>query len=232
MIFDICIGVIVLIFAIKYYNQGLVRSVVMLFSKFIILGISFFVAKANAPRISEKYVEDTIYGYVDSILIKAYDFDEIYLAIKNSLDEPNAQAIIKLLEAQGFSIDNLVNSGMDSATDIIRETLVNSISYGFTYAVIFIIIFIVASLVFNFVFSIVDIVLELPIIEQVNKLGGALLGVLAGTLLCNMVVWTIILVIPVTTMEGGLLHADAIENTYIIKHVCNSTPDFIIDYIY
>lgn len=232
MIFDICIAIVVTIFAIKYYNQGLVRSVFMLVSKFIILGISFFVAKINASKIYEQYIQEKVYGYVDSIIVKAFDFEEIFNSLQNSLDNANATAVSKLLQAHEMSIENIVDIGAEKATLIIRESLVNSVAYGFTYAIIFIIMLIVTSLAFNFIFSIVDFVLELPIIEQVNKLSGAVIGVITGFLVCNMVIWTIILLMPVITMEGGMLHEDALEHTYIIKHVCSSTPDFIINYIY
>lgn len=232
MIFDIVIATVIIYFAIKYYHEGLINSLILLVSKFIIFLSAFLVAGRYAGDLSEKYVSDKIYGYVDSIIVKSFDFNGVFESLQNKISTSNSEIVELLLDASGTDIDRLILSGSETAISVMRDSVTNSISYGFTYIVVFIATLIVASVAVSLLMSFVDFIFVLPMFGAINKIGGVLLGALTGFLVSSLIIWTIITVMPVTTMEDGILNSQTIEDTYIVKHVCNLTPSAIVSLIY
>ncbi|MFI3227717.1 MAG: CvpA family protein [Clostridia bacterium] len=232
MIFDIIIAIVIISFAAKYFHEGLVNSVILFFSKIIMFIAAFIVAGRYSTELSEKYILDKVSGYIDSIIVKNFNFNDVYSAFEDSISTSNSEIVEFLLELNGTDINRLMLAGSENAISIMRENVVTSIAYGFTYTVIFIATLILVSLAISFILSFLDLVFELPILGWINSISGALLGIITGLLVSSVVIWTIITVMPVTTMDDGIFNEQTIEDTYILKHICNATPDAIATFIY
>lgn len=232
IVFDIIIAIVLLCFISKYYYEGLIKSIILFFSKFITFAAAFLVAGKYAEELSQEYIYDKIYGYVDNLLVKSFDFNAIFETLQTNISDANSEAISLLFSSSDFTLDELLVLNADKAVTAIQDSLVNSVSYGFTYIAIFIVMLVAMTVVFRIIISIVDTVFDLPILGNINKIGGAILGLLAGLFVSSMVIWTIMTVVPVTTMDEGIFYEQTIEDSYILKHICDARPDFIANFIY
>lgn len=232
MIFDIIIGLLVVFFAFKYYSEGLVNAVILFFSKIITFLVAFFTANAHAQNICDNYVSPKLYGYVDSIIVKKFNFEDIFESFEKKISTVDSQAIEALLTSHGIDIESLVRAGAESSIEIIRHNVIEYISYGFTYIVIFIIMLIIVTATVSFAMSFVDFIFEIPMLGNMNKIGGIILGVITGFFVSSLIIWTIITVMPTTTMQDGMFNEQVLENTYFIKHICKLTPSSIATLIF
>lgn len=232
MIFDIVIGISIIIFAIKYYNEGLINSVILFFSKIITFISAHIVAKVYTQTITDKYVIDKLYGYIDSMIVKHFNFEEILNSLKTQVETTNSSAVEFILNAKGEEIEQILRASTDEAISTIRDTVVTSVAYGFTYLIIFIATVILVSIAFKIALAMINLVFELPILGHLNKYGGALLGIITALFISSIIIWTIMTVMPVSTMDNGMLNEQTIEGTYIIKHICNSYPSGLATVLY
>ncbi|MFI3115721.1 MAG: CvpA family protein [Clostridia bacterium] len=232
MIFDIIILILIIMFAIKYYNEGLINAVVLFFSKIISFVVAFAFAKRCAGDISQKYVEEKLYGYADSIIAKNYNFYDIYNSLKSNVTTENSKTIEFLLGMGEDELQTVLQSNADEAVAVMRESIVTSVSYGLTYIAIFLSVLILVMVATSIVLSVVDFVFNITLLGYVNRLGGLALGVITALFVSTLVIWTIMIVMPVTTMEDGIFNSQVIENTYIIRHICNSLPESLMTLIY
>ncbi len=161
IIVDIIIVAIVAISTFLAYRKGLVKLAIHL--------CSFLIAVL---------VTAILYQPVSNFIINATAIDE---SIENAIYE-KANDII-----QGEEVDGIVNQITETAkNDILPETArtlaVNIIKLGIT-----VILYIAIRIILRFVTALADAVSKLPILNQINKTGGIVYGILRGILLTYVV---------------------------------------------
>lgn len=121
-----------------------------------------------------------LYKPVGNLIINTTGIDEM---LQNSILEKVNEVMKEDAEASNQLIESAKN-GLLSETS---KTLANNIVYGG----VMLILFIGAKIALMLVKAIADLIAKLPIINQFNKLGGALYGLLRGALLVYVVLMMI-----------------------------------------
>lgn len=213
-------------------NEGLINAVILFISKILSFIVAFFVAKRHAGDLSAKYIEEKLYGYADSIIAKNYNFYDIYDSLKSNITTENSKTIEFLLGLGEDELQTVLQSNADEAVSIMRDSIVSSVSYGLTYIAIFLGVLILVMVGTSLLLSVVDFVFNITLLGYVNKLGGLALGVITALFISTLVIWTVMIVMPVTTMDDGIFNSQIIENTHILRHICNSLPESLMTVIY
>ncbi len=158
VVVDLIIIAVILLFTFLGYKRGLIKVAIKLCTFVIAIIVAFLFYKLVANAI----IENT------------------------SIDENIQEAIVSKILPEGVGSDEQVELSFDLPDIILKnsENTVNSIATSISNTLIetscFLIIFIGIKIVLKFVTVLADLVAKLPILNQFNKLGGTLYGILEG----------------------------------------------------
>ena len=144
-----------------------------------------------------------LYKPVANLVINITGIDE---TIENSIYEQAND----MMKQDNEEVQFLVDAAKDEYLPQTARTLsVNIVTGG-----VFLVLFLVAKIALRFVSALANLIAKLPIIKQVNKLGGAIYGLLRGFL----VVYVALLIISVvgTINPNSTVHKE-IEKSYLGK---------------
>lgn len=145
------------------------------------------------------------YRPIGNIIINTTTIDE---KIQETIEE-NVGELIKT-EGTNDITGGLVESAKQGMLPEASRTLAMNIVYGATMLILFIVI----RIALIFVTAIANFVAKLPILDQFNKAGGALYGLLRGFLVTYAVLMIINLI--VTMNPAGAL-GEAMNTSYVAK---------------
>ncbi len=157
-IIDLAIIAIILLFTFLGYKRGLIKVAIKLCTFFIAIIVAFCLFKP----VSNFVIENT------------------------SFDESIESTITSKILPEGVLPDEEVDLSIQLPKALLEEgaNTVNNIANSFSTTIIetscFFIIFIVAKIALKFVTILADLIAKLPILNQFNKLGGTIYGVLEG----------------------------------------------------
>lgn len=92
-----------------------------------------------------------------------------------------------------INIDQYVQQGMTTVEDMVAKALAEQISSIIFNIIVFAVIFILVYIIMQIVIKVVDIVSMLPVLKQINKTGGLVLGLAKGLI----VVWVFFMAITI-----------------------------------
>lgn len=188
-IIDIIILVFILLSAIGGYRKGLVSLGIHLFAFVLALLISF-----------------VLYRPIGNIIINTTQVDETIQATI----QKNAETMVN---TKGFEND-LTKSLVESAKNGMLPEVSKELAYNIVYLGTMIVLFLVLRVCLMLVNTVANAISKLPVLDQVNKLGGAAYGVVRGIIITYAVLLIISLGIainPTTTL------AQMINDTYLAK---------------
>lgn len=188
-IIDIIILVFILLSAIGGYRKGLVSLGIHLFAFVLALLISF-----------------VLYRPIGNIIINTTQVDETIQATI----QKNAETMVN---TKGFEND-LTKSLVESAENGMLPEVSKELAYNIVYLGTMIVLFLVLRVCLMLVNTVANAISKLPVLDQVNKLGGAAYGVVRGIIITYAVLLIISLGIainPTTTL------AQMINDTYLAK---------------
>lgn len=160
----------------------------------------------------------SIVSFIISVILAFALFNPVASLIKNNteLDENIQTAIITNFTSEDSSEDNgsenlpdvitnyiektandIKNSSIESVAVNISDTCVNGLSFFG--------IFLVARIVLFIISKVANLIAELPLLKQVNKAGGFLIGIIKGLLIVYIVFAIISFLAPV--FEGSQLYS-------------------------
>lgn len=176
---DIVVILLILVNVIIGYHKGLIKTLISMFSVIA----SFYIAKISyhpfTDYVLEKFGDPTsaLGEKVQVFLLEKISYHpgvmsgpEIDTAIENS-DLP--KAVVSLLK------EKVILS--DSYTGTI-EQLGTTVASFIIYAVGFVLLFILLLLAFKLLSKLSESITSIPIIKQINKLGGVIVGSVVGLL--------------------------------------------------
>lgn len=187
-IIDIIIIVFVVLSAIGGYKKGLISLGIHLFAFILALLISF-----------------VLYRPIGNIIINTTPIDETIQAII----ENNASAMVTTENTTGIT-----NKLIESAKEGVLPEVSKELSYNIVYGATMIVLFLLLRVCLMLVSGVANAISKLPILDQTNKLGGAVYGVIRGifiTYLVLMIIKLIIVVDPQTPLNTML------NETYLAK---------------
>lgn len=152
-----------------------------------------------------------LYRPIGSMIINTTQLDEKL----QEIIQVNAESVIS--EDSDNKITNeLIESAKNGMLPEVSKSLAINIIYGITMLVLFI----VSRICLIFIKSLSDMIAKLPIINQFNKLGGVLYGLLRGLLITYAIV--MIMNLMITFNPKGSLN-DIMDETYLTKMISRYT---------
>lgn len=145
----------------------------------------------------------TLIGYCRGILGTAFSLVQYVAVIYFSilLTPIMSQFLINTFKLDIVILDWVYSnpSIFENALSVLDETVVTGIVFRVINVISIILLFVLLKILFSIIFSILNKITKLPIINEVNKLGGILVGVVEGVvisyLLLLLVNW-----LPVTAL--------------------------------
>lgn len=188
-LFDIAIVVLLVVFAWRGASKGLVLSLCGL----VAVAVAFFgaqflsekfcvpVANIMRPVIAQSFRGAEPKGLVTEQGLPTYTVDELLESIQK---EGLFEGFSSFLE-QGVENDQVEQEKWDSPLDALASYL----SKGMAKALLFGLAFIGILLIWFLASHALDLACELPGLNEVNLIGGLVLGVAKGVLLTMVLVW-------------------------------------------
>lgn len=200
-IVDLIIIAIILLFTLLGYKRGLIKVAIKLCTFIIALVISIMFYKPIA----------------DSIITNT------------GIDESIEETITSNILPEGLSEDEEISLPNDLPSIIVKNSentvkgISNSISTTIIETACLLIIFIGVKIILKFVTFIADLIAKLPILNQFNKLGGTIYGVLEGLLIVFVGFAVISLIAPLIdtsifeAINGSTLGSFLYNNNLLLK---------------
>lgn len=225
LIFDLIILALLIFFAIRGAQRGLVLTLLSLVSVLVAfvgaLLISNFCAKPVAQWLQPS-IEPHVQSAVESALPDYLEGETLstdkLLAL---LDENNLplglnEVLADFLREHSFSPD------LDTLTDNIVSVLAEKVSLAIVYIALFLISFVLILILWKLLSHALDLVARLPGLNSLNKLGGFLLGVLRCAVLLFVAAWLL------RMLGSDLISAETIESSYLLRFFMTFNP---LDYL-
>ena len=156
-------------------------------------------------------------AFIIAILITFILYRSIANVIINSTQvDENLQATIE--NQIGEVISNDAETGaIESATNSILQGGSRTLAINIIYGITMIVLFIIARIALIFISAIANMVSKLPILNQFNKLGGIIYGLLRGVIIVYVILMVVNLII--TLNPTGKIKEN-IDETYLAKTMC------------
>ena len=174
---------------ISGYRKGLIRTVCSVLAMMIAL----IIASVCSPMVSRALESNKgIYGYVYEKVSDVLNIDSKISGVTEQAKYINSLRLPESIKEQ-LKVNNnsevknelKVSEFSDYVTGFITCLILNAISY--------IVVFIVALLLIGVVINVLDLISKLPVLNAVNKLGGAI----AGAAKSLVVIWVFFVLITV-----------------------------------
>ena len=194
VILDIIIIVLILISTFLGYRKGLISLGIHLIAFILALIISFI-----------------SYRPIGNIIINTTQIDE---TIQETI-EKNVQTI----EPNEENKNNITNQIIEITKGEMLPQATKEISYNIVYGATMIILFLILRVCLMLINCIANAIAKLPILDQVNKIGGAIYGVLRGVIITYFALLIISLIIVVNPQNSL---SKMVEETYLVKTMMNN----------
>ena len=174
---------ILLIFFIIGMVKGFFHQVLSLLGWVAAIVIAVLTCTHVATFISDSFPDlvTTVNGWWNGLVSDSFN---------GVTDEASLRAALETSTIPAFLHESIVTLVGQEFTTIV-DTIVNTLTSWFFIAVSFILIFLVALIVFKIIKGIFNKLTELPVIKQVDKLLGGILGLVEG--LALLIVATVLL---------------------------------------
>jgi len=186
----ILVAIILLVHILNGRRKGLVKTVFSLFSAIVAIVVTATVA----PMISKQLQSnETVYAFVEekvAVSLGNYieDLEESSVAVQNEVIQglPLPAAIKDMLvENKNTEVYQAM------AVEGLRDYVIKYVTGVVINAGAFIVVFIVVNIAIRILAVLLDIISKLPVLNTLNKTGGAVVGFLQGML----VIWILCIVL-------------------------------------
>jgi uncharacterized membrane protein required for colicin V production len=213
MIVDLIIGVIIILFLIIGYKKGLVFCLINLATFIVAIVLAFALCSPVAELVKNTTeIDENMKSFIVSHMPGG---EEIDLKANEQLPEPIRNAIDGSVTS--------INEAKEKAIDATATEITNNVLKAICFVAIF---FLVKILMF--VLKVVSrIFTKIPVIEQINTLGGMIVGALEGLILVYVIFGVISLISPMLTNTAIV---DSINDSFFGKMMYNN--NVVVKYIY
>ncbi len=213
MIVDLIIGVIIILFLIIGYKKGLVFCLINLATFIVAIVLAFALCSPVAELVKNTTeIDENMKSFIVSHMPGG---EEIDLKANEQLPEPIRNAI----DGSVTSINEAKEKAIDAtATEITNNVL---------KAICFVAIFFLVKILMLVLKVVSRIFTKIPVIEQINTLGGMIVGTLEGLILVYVIFGVISLISPMLTNTAIV---DSINDSFFGKMMYNN--NVVVKYIY
>ncbi len=216
MIVDLIIGVIIILFLIIGYKKGLVFCLINLATFIVAIVLAFALCSPVAELVKNTTeVDENMKAFIISHMPGGEDIDlkaneQLPDPIKNAIDD----SVASINEAKEKAIDA-------TATEITNNVL---------KAICFVAIFFLVKILMWVLKLVSRIFTKIPVIEQINSLGGMIVGTLEGLIIVYVIFGVIALISPMLTntaivdsINGSFFGKMMYNNNVVVKYIYNGT---------
>lgn len=220
IILDLIILAIIVIFAFLSAKKGFVRTLIELVGFFLAIFIASSISPAISNGVYDKFIEPAIVDSVDNIQIE----DSVIGNVTVSGTEDYIPDFVKKLLGENFSIEafeakiseNIQNGTRVAVTTASRE-VIKPIVITLLNAIFTLLISVILMFIFGIVAKFVNKLFSFSIIGKLNKILGALLGMIKGGIVSSVVAAAISFLITVSPNGFLFFTADAVADSVIFK---------------
>ena len=226
---DIVVLAIILISAISGLIKGFIKTLFGFVSLLLAIAITWMVT----PMVSETIIANTEFDEmieektVELLNLEAYD--------QVSFSDDEAIFVMDQLPLPESVIESLGDHYSDEVEHILGSNDVIGYITGFianmaVNALVYLVVFLAVSLIINIVVTLLDLISHLPVLHQLNKLGGFLLGAISGVVFIwiGCIVFSFVLTIQATSTLTELLNSSIITR---LLYDYNPIQQFIMSLI-
>ncbi|MCT4542632.1 MAG: CvpA family protein [Vallitalea sp.] len=212
---DIIVIGIIAVCAIISYQRGLIKT---LFS-FASLIISVMITMYLYPYVSKFLIKNTgVYISIKNSVISLFNLniatenvgstgEQINFIKQLNIPEQFKHILITNNNSEVYNLLNVNNIG-DYIGGLIATLIINVIA--------FLGVFIVVTILLKLVIGILDLVSKLPILNQINKMGGLIIGAIKGI----VIVWILCLVVSVMSTNPKFIQInETLQISQVAKYM-------------
>lgn len=223
-IIDLVLVILTVTLVIRYTIKGAVKSIFSFVKTFLAIAVAYLFRNPVAKLINEMFMGNWVRGWVyDSLYasarggeIKGINFVNVY--------EKTPKFFTNILSKFDMDLSgfNEAISSLPHATDeqigALADNIGSSVSLLLSMILGMVVIFILSLLVLTFIINLFDKVTRLPVLNFVNRILGAVIGLLIAA----MVIWAVngvitMLITFVGPMAPNTFNEDIINNSYILS---------------
>ena len=216
MIVDLIIGVIIILFLIIGYKKGLVFCLINLATFIVAIVLAFALCSPVAELVKNTTdIDENMKAFIVSHMPGG---DEIDLKANEQLPDPIKNAIDDSVTA--------INEAKEKAIDATATEITNNV----LKAICFVAIFFLVKILMWVLKLVSRIFTKIPVIEQINSLGGMIVGTLEGIIIVYVVFGVISLISPMLTntaivdsINGSFFGKMMYNNNIVVKYIYNGT---------
>jgi len=223
-IIDLALVILTIILVIRYTIKGAVKSILSFVKTFLAIGIAYFFRNPIGKLIDEMFMGNWVRGWVYSSLSASANGEEVqgidFVALYEDTPTFFTNILTKFgvdLTDLGSKIENIQHASDQQLTEI-ADNIGSSVSLMLSTILGMVIIFILSLIVLTVITNLLDKVTKLPVLNFINRLLGAVIGLLISI----TVIWAIngiitMLVTFVGPMAPNTFNEDIINQSYILS---------------
>ena len=227
LVFDVAVVLVLLFTAWRGYRRGFVLTLCGFLALFVALigasvvsnALSDPVSRALQPAI-ERNLNSVFEGYTvqqapaqdSSQAAGSQGEEEVILPLQEALDILKDSNLYR-----GFveAFQSTVGQEVAEATSHAVRAVADYIAVQIARMVLFLLAFVAILVVWFLLSHALDLVARLPVLNGLNRWGGAAAGLIKGVLVIYIAVWL---------LRDALIPPEAVEQTYLLRFFCTTSP--------
>lgn len=182
IVIDIILLIMTAVFVVRHARLGFVKSVLNSLKALFAIGLAFLLRVPVAKLFDSLFMNKAVTQWVyESLLASANGTDPAFDLV--TLYETCPMAYNGLLSTFGLDVEALegqitnVEGIGDEVLVALSENIGSSISYMCSLAIALLVLFIISIIALTIVIAVLDVVTRLPVLNFLNRVLGAVIGV-------------------------------------------------------
>lgn len=222
MILDIITITILVLELIIGIKRGFIKSVIGVIRWFVSIAAASFLSSMIADLIYKTFVHDTIMNNISNVLSSSGTISKISSA------GPMYNYIINNLYRLGYNDSSILSMFNNSNAAQTIDNAISPIVTTFIQIIIFVILLVIFIFLSHFILNAINIVTHLPVIHQLDKLFGGILGIVEGIMLVFVLVLVLGVILLCTSHNTDIFSSNTIDSTFIFKYFYYLNPIYLI----
>lgn len=226
VIIDIAVAALLLGFLIGGAHRGLFRSVAGLVIVIAALVGAGYAANYATPK-AERYVQPYIEKKIQSRVNASVPTEKKAAASTTETSGTDVMHALGLMSLDTDASDTIAKAAEKKIQETgasVRTAIAESFAETILHTLLFVLFFILLLLLLKLLVHALDLLLKLPGLNFLNRLGGAVLGLLEGALLLFFAIW-------ILRRFGVSFQTKTVEDTVLLRFFTTNTPFSVLSFL-
>lgn len=220
MLFDLLIVVILALFMLLGARHGMILTLFGLCGVVVAIVGANLIANALAPVVAqalEPRLSAAVAQQLGEALAESTPTFELATGADSVLD-----GLLGMIQSTDLyqslveSMTQAVDSGIEQVGQTLGAVIAKAIAQSVAHMVLLILGFVLILFLWNMAAQLLNLACRLPVLRSFNRLGGAVLGLVKGGVICLAVVWLLAWL--------GFVDREAAEGSYLLIHFARLGP--------